>query len=103
MGHNCVMPRMASMNAVNTIVNVEIVTLVFLFLPPTLRRTRPLTHQYTNAPPLFVRARDEAHVLPTATDEFEVAVLLYSPLARFQVPETNLSPPRVNIGVKARG
>ncbi len=39
---------------------------------------------------MFVRARNETDVLPTAANELEVSVLLHSPLSRLQVPEAHL-------------
>lgn len=39
---------------------------------------------------MFVRACNEAHVLPATADELEVSVLLHPPLPGLEIPEANL-------------
>lgn len=45
---------------------------------------------FCGLPSFRIRARDEAHVFPTAADELEVAVLLHPPFARLQIPKAHL-------------
>lgn len=39
---------------------------------------------------MFVRARNQAHVLPATADELEVPMLLHPPLPGLEIPEANL-------------